>query len=93
MVHSLKTWPGHFSALWSAEKTFELRRDDRGFSTGDQLKLLEYDPEPGKAYTGRAIIAEVTHILARFPGLKDGYVAMSIKRVGAVLHDGQTIAL
>lgn len=38
-IHELKCWPQYFDAVVSGEKTFEVRRDDRGFQTGDVVEL------------------------------------------------------
>lgn len=78
--HPLKTVNPHFSNVWDGKKTFEVRKDDRGFRVGDYLNLIEYDPT-GQTNPNRFISAEVIHILAAadFPdGVKDGYVVMSI---------------
>lgn len=37
MIHILKTWPQYFDAVKSGEKTFEGRRNDRGFQNGDTV--------------------------------------------------------
>lgn len=42
--HVLKTWPGPFAAVRDGLKTFEWRRDDRGYEVGDVLRLREWDP-------------------------------------------------
>ena len=34
MTHELKTLPKYFDAIVVGEKTFEVRRDDRGFQKG-----------------------------------------------------------
>lgn len=34
-VHELKTWQQPFDDVWNNEKTFEVRKDDRGFRLGD----------------------------------------------------------
>lgn len=44
MIHELKTWPIHYRAVVSGHKTFEVRRNDRGFQVGDVLRLQEYSP-------------------------------------------------
>lgn len=46
--HVLKCHPQHFSMLKSGVKTFEVRRDDRGFCVGDVLVLIEW-PQPDVA--------------------------------------------
>ena len=56
--HELKTWPEYFEMIKQGCKTFEIRRDDRDYKTGDTLVLLEYDPV-GKDYTTRYITCEV----------------------------------
>lgn len=40
--HDLKVAPEYMSALVSGDKTFEVRRNDRGFQRGDTLRLYEY---------------------------------------------------
>jgi hypothetical protein len=42
-VHQLKTWPSYFQPVWTGEKTFEVRFNDRGYQAGDVLDLREYD--------------------------------------------------
>lgn len=37
--HILKTHPAYFDAIERGDKTFEVRRDDRGFQKGDVLVL------------------------------------------------------
>ncbi len=37
--HVLKTWPQYFDAVKRGDKTFEVRRNDRGFQKGDVLVL------------------------------------------------------
>lgn len=89
--HHLKTHPEVFRAVVSGLKTFELRRNDRGFEIGDLLILDEWDPTieepygPGeggayKGYTGAHFAVYVRYILpgGQF-GLDKDYVAMSIE--------------
>lgn len=51
MNHELKTWPEFFDAVASGAKTFEVRRDDRGFQVGDRLVLLRWQPSD-RGYQG-----------------------------------------
>lgn len=60
-THALKVWSPFFEALADGSKTFEVRRDDRGFATHDLLLLYEWDAEAEHA-TGRALVAEVTYV-------------------------------
>jgi hypothetical protein len=80
ITHDLKTWPEYFEALWSGDKTFELREDDRGFDVGHRLLLREYDPD-ADAFTGRVIFAKVTYLMpvSEFVPVADGYVIMAIR--------------
>jgi hypothetical protein len=50
-VHRLKSWPENFAAIENGSKTFDLRRDDRGFETGDEIVFEEFRPGVGE-YTG-----------------------------------------
>lgn len=45
MIHELKTWPQYFKRIDDGSKTFEIRRNDRGFQQGDTLRLREYNPD------------------------------------------------
>lgn len=82
-THELKTWPESFEAVQSGAKTFELRRDDRGFAVGDRLLLREWTPD---GYTGRQCYRLVTYIVGpdRF-GLDGRTVAMALAAAD-VLH-------
>lgn len=62
MIHELKTAPKYFKVAVSGEKTFEVRRDDRGYAVGDILHLVEYDLTE-KTYSGRAAAFLVTYLL------------------------------
>ena len=42
--HDLKTLPVYFDAVLRGDKTFEVRKNDRDFQTGDTLVLKEWDP-------------------------------------------------
>lgn len=87
-THELKCWPNHFEAIARGEKTAELRKDDRGFSVGDQIVLAEWDPatyllppHAVKGYTGRKFgPLEITHILeGERWGLISGNVMLSFQ--------------
>lgn len=44
-VHELKSLPEFFEPLATGVKTFEIRRNDRGFKVGDQLIVQEWRPD------------------------------------------------
>lgn len=88
MRHELKTDPEVFKAIFSENKPYTIRFDDRGYSVLDELVLKEtkYTGEEMKngkpliIFTGIEIIAWVTHVL-RGPiyGLKRGWVILSLR--------------
>lgn len=45
MIHELKCYPEYFEALVSGKKSFEIRKNDRGFQVGDYIALNEYRPD------------------------------------------------
>jgi hypothetical protein len=81
--HILKTWPEPFAALSDGSKTFEYRKDDRGYRMGDMLVLRKWDPTLETTLpldsTPAELIRWVTYIV-RGPGfgIPDGYCVMSV---------------
>ncbi|MEF7566023.1 DUF3850 domain-containing protein [Bacillus infantis] len=76
--HQLKTHPEYFEAVNQGLKTFEIRKNDRGFKVGDPLLLREYSPQH-KAFTGRAIMANIIY-MTDFEQ-KEDYVVLGIKTI------------
>lgn len=85
--HELKTDPQVFDDVLEGRKTFEIRKDDRGFRVGDTLKLrktlntgAEMAAGAPLLYSTLPLFVDVTYIL-RGPiyGLADGWVIMGIK--------------
>jgi hypothetical protein len=76
MIHELKTWPNFFESMFEGYKTFEVRKNDRGFDVDHILYLREYDPEM-KAYLGGELYCRVSYILqgGHF-GIEEGYCVM-----------------
>jgi hypothetical protein len=75
--HELKTWPKYFEAMWEGDKTFEYRKNDRGYKKGDIIVSQEWNPET-KLYTGREIKAEISFVLENQMGVPDGYAILSL---------------
>ena len=77
-VHELKCWPGYFEDVLIGAKTFEVRRNDRGFRKGDQLRLRECGGQ-NIGYTGRETTRLVTYVIpgGEF-GIARGYVVMGL---------------
>lgn len=86
--HELKVWPEFYRVIASGEKTFEVRKDDRGFRAGDVLWLREWrrlrivDGKAEGEYTGRELRRTVTYLLSGF-GLERGFVCMALSVVSA----------
>lgn len=49
-VHQLKTHARYWDAVENGSKTFEVRRNDRAFQTGDILELEKVENDPPHAY-------------------------------------------
>jgi hypothetical protein len=79
MTHALKTWPEFFKDISSGSKTFELRKDDRGFKPGDSVLLQEWDPST-KKYTGEEIQVRITCLFRSISGLKSGYCIFGFEK-------------
>lgn len=80
-VHELKCWPEYMDALLDGSKTFEIRRDDRGFAVGDTLRLTEYHPDT-ETY-GLRVACVVVTFLTRLSawGIDSDAVVMAIEPV------------
>ena len=77
-IHELKTWPEFYEQVICGAKTFEIRRDDRGFRVGDVLCLREWNPAT-KTYTGRTYYTSVSYTLTGTAvGIADGFVVMAL---------------
>lgn len=81
MIHELKILPQYFTPVLDGLKTAELRKNDRGYSIGDTLLLMEWNGE----YTGDACERVITHI-ADVGVYLPGYVLLSMKPVSAGKH-------
>lgn len=88
-VHELKVAAPYFDALLSGEKTFEVRRNDRGFQKGDQLRLWEYFDykshidcgNPDCTRKAREVTKTVTFVYSgdpRFGGIEPGFVVLGL---------------
>lgn len=77
----------HFvEAVYSGRKTFEVRRNDRGFQTGDHIVFTPFvsgESDRSKMYPEHPIKDEeyeIIYILSGW-GLKDDFVALGIRRI------------
>ena len=75
-IHELKILPKYFQAQKEGIKNFEIRKNDRDYKVGDDLVLLEYNPE-SKKKTGKLMVVKITYITDYKQ--KDGYVVLGTK--------------
>ena len=77
--HELKTHPEYFESIWNREKLFEVRKDDRNYQVGDNLKLREYDPFSSN-FSTREIYANIAYKLegGQF-GIEEGFCVLSLQ--------------
>lgn len=81
--HILKVAPAYMDAILDGTKPFEIRRNDRGFQTGDTLILWEYGADSSSRYgvpcdkwdcrdhRHRTIRKVVTYVFSGDPALRD----------------------
>lgn len=92
-THELKTLPVYWDAIARGEKTFEVRRDDRGFQKGDVLKLCRMAEEPigppsrverdlSNGSPRYVIKARIAYVLTGGQlGIEPGYVVMAMSDI------------
>ncbi|PEC62928.1 DUF3850 domain-containing protein [Bacillus toyonensis] len=78
MLHNLKINKEFFSPVVEQIKTFEIRRNDRGFQVGDKIVLNEWD-DRNKQYTGKKVNGEITYITNYEQ--KENYVVFSFRLI------------
>lgn len=84
--HNLKILKQYYEQQVAGIKNFELRKLDRDFSVGDEIKLNEIAPtEKLGEYspTGMSCIVRITSITCGFEGLDDGYGILGTEMVYA----------
>lgn len=75
-IHEVKLAAMYYEDVKSGKKTFELRKNDRGYKEGDKLHMLEF--KDGR-HTGRTITADIVYMLEEYTGLTEGYCILGIK--------------
>lgn len=80
-VHQIRLAATYFDDVVSGKKTFELRKNDRGYKVGDFLDMMEF--KDGRN-TGRTVKVLVTYLLEDYAGLEDGYCIMGTSIVGVM---------
>ena len=75
-VHQIRLTSSYYDDVLEGRKTFELRKNDRGYGVGHILELMEF--AEGRN-TGRVIRAEIVYMLEDYTGLEDGYCILGIR--------------
>ena len=89
-AHDLKVWKPYLDHIINGKKTFEYRKNDRGFHVGDYLILREQDPDI-EEYTGYMQVMKVTYIIRdkeappKF-GVPKGYCIIRIELLKPMLR-------
>jgi len=73
-IHELKIKSEYWEAIYRDDKTCEIRKNDRDFQVGDKIKFFADDSLVPNLYL-------ITHVLHFQEGLKENYVALSIKKL------------
>lgn len=87
VTHDLKLSLNFCDAVYTGAKTFELRKNDRGFQTGDLIRFtpIKFDEsDPAGRFPEHPIsrkLYEITYVLNGW-GLSPDCVALSIREVG-----------
>lgn len=75
-THKLKITPQYYKEVANGTKTFEIRKNDRDYQTGDIVILREYN-EDTKDYTGNELSFKIGFVTDYEQ--TDGYVVFSIQ--------------
>ncbi|MFV0484353.1 MAG: DUF3850 domain-containing protein [Bacteroidales bacterium] len=86
-IHKLKLQQPFFDDVLYGRKTFEVRKDNRGFEVGDVVVLMEYEGD--KPLQG-SIKMLITYILPGGQhGIEKGYVVLGLSK----MDTGESITL
>lgn len=77
-IHQIRLASTYFDDVVNGKKSFELRKNDRGYKEGDFLEMLEFTDGRN---TGRSVRVLVTYLLENYTGLEEGYCIMGTKVV------------
>lgn len=85
-THTLKVLTKYADAIMDGTKTFEIRKNDRGYEVGDKIV---FDVVTNKGYFVReaarhplnGAVYRIDYILDDFEGLAQKYVALAISKV------------
>lgn len=74
-IHHVKLGETFFEDVKTGRKSFELRKNDRGYKQGDMIVFYEY--KDGK-YTPNLIKKKIVYVLQDFTGLEEGFCILGL---------------
>jgi hypothetical protein len=77
-VHIVKCVSPFFEAVWEEHKPFEIRKDDRGYQTGDVIVLRHWDDAGRYDRAGKALIFRIGFVLRSYPAIRKGHCAFGL---------------
>lgn len=86
MIHNIKLREEFANAVFSGEKNFEVRWNNRGYQKGDEIRFRVVDKMGIRIeheLSGDGVAYEITYVLSGW-GIKEGYVVFGIRRKQAV---------
>lgn len=85
VVHEVKAWPQNFQQLKANERTFDVRKNDRGYLSGDSFFVHEFEPDSGSdfdnpsgRFTGEKARRRINRVFENVPGVRPGYVVLAL---------------
>ena len=89
-THNIKLRVEFCDAVVSGEKSFEIRRNDRGYQQGDHIIFQAVERDGQQVYPVphpvNDLEFEITYVLNGY-GLENGFVAFGIKCLGGVVDE------
>lgn len=83
MTHNIKIRESFAEAVFLGIKTFEVRKNDRGYQKGDLIHFTVLYDSDGLEMTNHPLSKqcyEITYVLNGW-GIEDGYVVFGIKKI------------
>lgn len=81
--HIIKCLDVYYREVIRGNKTFEVRKNDRNYNSGDIVVMCEVRKhKDGMTHlTGRFSNYEIPHVLKDYPAVQPGFVVFSIKPI------------
>lgn len=82
-LHRIKIRESFADAVYGGDKTFEVRKNDRGYQKGDYVDFVVLYDSDGCEYDSHPLSKkryEITYVLSGW-GIEDGYCVFGIKPV------------